>query len=161
MSGLPSSAAGHPDAADGSPRTVPLLCQALSAGPARDAAVRLLTGANGHAADIATRCQTGAVYALVDVAAEPDELPPAAAVIVAHGEGGMELSDLIAPGPDESDLTRRLLAELCDALRRGEVQRLVVATSRSTVPPIDLLEQAGFRPAAVEDGAGGWFELRL
>ena len=159
MSGLPSSAAGRPDAEDGSLHPVPLLCQALSPGPGRDAAVRLLTGAGGNAAQIALRCQTGAVYALVDVAAEPGELPPAAAVIVAHGDGGMELSDLIAPGADESDLTRRLLAELCDALRHGEVLRLVVATPQSRVP-IDLLEQAGFRPLADEDG-GDWFELRL
>ena len=66
----------------------------------------------------------------------------------------------IAPGPNGSDLTVRLLAELCDALRHGDVTRLVVATPRSTVPPLDLLEQAGFRPAAVEQGAG-WFELHL
>lgn len=160
MSGLPSSAAGRPDVADGSLRPVPLLCQALSPGEARDAAVRLLSGAGGDAAQIAARCRTGAVYALVDVAAEPGDLPRAAAVIVAHGDGGMELSDLIAPGPDESDLTGRLLAELCDALRHSDVPRMVVDTPKATVPSIDLLERAGFRPGAVEHGAD-WFELRL
>ena len=160
MSGLPSSAAGRPDAEDGNLHSVPLLCQALPPGPARDAAVRLLSGTGGSAAQITTRCQAGAVYALVDVAAEPGDPPPAAALVVAHRDGGMELSDLVAPGPQESDLTGRLLAELCDALRHSEVPRLVVATPTTTVPAIGLLEQAGFRPAGVEQGAD-WFELRL
>jgi hypothetical protein len=156
---LPSSAAGHPDTEDGSPRAVPLLCQALSPGPARDAAVRLLAGTGDSAAQITSRCQAGAVYALVDVGAEPGDPPPAAAVIVAHRDG-MELSDLVAPGPQGSDLTGRLLAELCDALRHIEVSRLLVATRTTTVPPVRLLEKAGFRPAGVEQGAD-WFELRL
>ena len=160
MSGLPSSAAGRPEAEDGSLRSLPLLCQALSPGPVRDAAIRLLSGRDGSAAKITTRCQTGAVYALVDVAAEPGDPPPAAAVLVAHGDGGMELSDLVAPGPNGSDLTVRLLAGLCDALRYSDVPRLVVDTPRTTVPAIELLEQAGFRPAAVEMD-GDWFELRL
>ena len=160
MSGLPSSAAGRPEAEDGSLRSVPLLCQALSPGPARDAAVRLLSGRGGSAAQITTRGQAGAVYALVDVAAEPGDPPPAAAVLVAHGDGGMELSGLIAPGPNGSDLTLRLLAELCDALRHSDVRRLVVGTPGTTIPTVELLEQAGFRPAAVEQG-GDWFELRL
>lgn len=162
VSGLPSSAAGHPDTEDGSPRAVPLLCQALSPGPARDAAIRLLAGTGDSAAQITSRCQAGAVYALVDVGADPGDPPPAAAVIVAHRDGGMELSDLVAPGPQGSDLTARLLAEMCDALRHIEVSRLVVATGATTVPPVPLLEQAGFRPAGVgvEPGAG-WFELRL
>ena len=160
MSGLPSSAAGSPEAEDGSLRSVPLLCQALPPGPVLDAAVRLLSGRDGTAAQVTTRCRAGVVYALVDVAGEPGDPPPAAAVLVAHGDGGMELSDLIAPGPDGSDLTVRLLAELCDALRRSDVRRFVVDTPGTTVPAIELLEQAGFGPAAVGNGRD-WFELHL
>ncbi|MEA2827905.1 MAG: hypothetical protein QOG43_2344 [Actinomycetota bacterium] len=100
------------------------------------------------------------MYALVDVAAEPGVPPPAAAVILAHGDGGMELSDLVASGPDESDLTGRLLAGLCDALRHGDVPRLVVDAPKPTVPSIGRLEEAGFRPAANGQGPD-WFELRL
>jgi hypothetical protein len=81
-------------------------------------------------------------------------------VIVVHRDGGMELSDLVAPGPNQSDLTGRLLAELCDALRHSEVPRLVVAAPRPSVPAVAVLERAGFRPAPIECGAG-WFELRL
>ena len=160
MSGLPSSAAGRPEAEDGSLRSVPLLCQALAPGPARDAAVLLLSGGGGSAAQIRTRCQAGAVYALVDVAAEPGDPPPAAAVLVAHGDGGMELSDLIAPGPNESDLTVRLLAELCDALRRSDVRRLVVDTPGPRFRPSSSWSRPAFGPAAVENGRD-WFELRL
>jgi hypothetical protein len=100
------------------------------------------------------------VYALVDVGADPGDPPPAAAVIVTDGDGGVELSDLVAPGPDESDLTARLLAGLCDALRHSDASRLVVDAPKPTVPSIGLLEEAGFHPAAIEQGAG-WFELRL
>jgi hypothetical protein len=148
------------DVEGGNLHSVPLLCQALPPGPARDAAVRLLSGADGNAAELTIRCQAGAVYALVDVAAEPGDPPPAAALIVAHRDGAMELSDLVAPGPQESDLTGRLLAELCDALRHSEVPRLVVATPTTSVPAIGLLEQAGFRPAGAEQGVD-LFELRL
>lgn len=148
------------DAEGGNLHSEPLLCHALPPGLARDAAVRLLSGAGGSAAQTATRCQTGAVYALVDVAAEPGDPPPAAALVVSHPDGGMELSDLVAPGPQESDLTGRLLAELCDALRHSEVPRLVVAAPKATVPSIGLLEKAGFRRVEVDQGAD-WFELRL
>lgn len=152
VSGLPSSVAGHPEAEDGSLHSVPLLCQALPPGPARDAAVRLLSGTG--------RGAVGAIYALVDVAAEPGDPPPAAAVILANGDGDVELSDLVAPGPQGPDLAGRLLADVCDALRHSDVARLVVDTASPTVPPIEILERAGFRPVAVEHGLAR-FELRL
>ncbi len=158
MSGLPSSAAGYPDVEDGSLHSVPLLCQAVPPGPARDAAMTWLSGASGGDAQARTRNEAGSVLVLVDVAAAVDDPPAAAALVLPH-EDGAELTVLHAPGPQKAELTRRLLAEVCDALRHGEVTRLVVATANRRLPSPTLLAEAGFRPSTEE--GGDWLELHL
>lgn len=152
MSGLPFSVDGAPEVEDGNLHAVPLLCQAPRSGPALDAAVALLAGAGCcPPPDGAT------VFALVDVAAEAGAPPAAAAAVIPRGEGEVELSALVAPAPQAMALSRRLLADVGDALRHGDTARLVVAAgSPGPTPPAQILLEAGFRRAP-----GGRFELRL
>ncbi len=156
---MPSSAAGYPDVEDGSLHSVPLLCQTVPPGPARDEVVAWLSGASGGDAPAEARYEAGSVLALVDVAATAGDPPAAAALVRPRGDGAMELVVLHAPGPQQAGLTRRLLAEVGDALRHGEVTRLVVAPTNRDVPPAGLLAEAGFRLSAGE--RDGWLELRL
>jgi hypothetical protein len=154
MSGLPSPADGGSHAEDGNPRSSSLLFEPLSPGPVWDAVVTLLSGGR-HAAEARALCEAGEVYALVDVAAEVDEVPPAAAVVVPRDQAEMELALVAAPGPGGTDLVRRLLDELCDSLRRRRVARLVVPAAESDVPLTQALRAAGFRPHASDAGMYG------
>ncbi|MEA2705048.1 MAG: hypothetical protein QOD63_2993 [Actinomycetota bacterium] len=62
----------------------------------------------------------------------------------------MELALLVTPGSQGSDLARRMLAQLCDALRRREVRRLTAAATNVEIPLMAALQDAGFRFESVE-----------
>ncbi|MEA2842667.1 MAG: hypothetical protein QOJ69_338 [Actinomycetota bacterium] len=150
MSGLPSPADGGSDSEDGNPRSFPLLFQQLAAGPVRDAAVTQLASSSRDEAVVRAWCEAGDVCALVDVGAGDETPPPAAAVVVPRGGGTMELALLVTPGSQGSDLARRMLAQLCDALRRREVRRLTAAATNVEIPLMAALQDAGFRFESVE-----------
>jgi hypothetical protein len=146
---LPSSALGGSNAEDGNLRSVPLLFEPLLSGPVREAAVTLLCG--GREGEVVRSwCETGDVSALVDVGAGEDAPLPAAAVVVPRDGDTMELARLVAPGPDGPDVTGRMLAALCDSLRRSDVTRVVVSTTNVEMPMMTVLQEAGFRFDAVQ-----------
>ena len=150
MSGLPSSALGGSNAEDGNLRSVPLLFQPLASGPVRESAVTLLCGRRERDV-VRSWCATGDVYALVDVGAGEDAPLPAAAVVVPRGEDTMELALLVAPGPDGLNVAGRMLAQLCDSLRRNsDVARVVAAATNVEMPLMTALQEAGFRFEAVQ-----------
>ncbi len=150
MSGLPSPALGGSNAEDGNLRSVPLLFEPLLSGPLREAAVTLLCG--GREGEVVRSwCETGEVYALVDVGAGEEAPLPAVAVVMPRDGETMELAHLVAPGPDGPDVTGRMLAALCDSLRRrSDVARVVVATTNVQMPLMTVLQEAGFRFQTVQ-----------
>lgn len=121
-----------------------LFFRPLSGGPTRAAAVGLMERIYRPAALVAPWCDQGEVYALVDVATTADPEPKAAAVIIRPSDRTAHIPVVVALGPRCARLRRRLLGDLCDALRRTDTLQVSVAAARTDPSLLRLLQQSGF-----------------
>lgn len=98
------------------------------------------------------------LFALVDVADAGVPSPAAAALTVEADQQTVELERFfVHPGFPQASTAARLISGVADRLRAAGAVRLRTKTPAED-KPVELLLEAGFRPAP---GSAGWMEIAL